>query len=69
MLSHAVDNQCMKKLLLILIAAFALACQSRDQSSDPGAGSELEEYGPVDPAESDTSNVQRDTTTRDGGEN
>ena len=57
----------MKKLLFVLIAAFALACQSRDQSADPGAGSELEEHGPVDPSESDTSDVRPDTTSLDGG--
>jgi hypothetical protein len=54
----------MKKLLLIMIAALALSCESRNQSTDPGAGSELEEKSPPDPVESDTSSIRSDTTDR-----
>ena len=53
----------MKKALLIIIAALALGCESRNQSTDPGAGSELEEKAPPDPAESDTASIRPDTTT------
>ena len=48
-----------------MLAAFALACESREQSSDRGAGSELEERAPVDPAEQDNT-VHEDTTTTGG---
>ena len=53
----------MKKSLVIVLAALTFSCQSRDQSTDPGAGSELEEHAPVDPTESDTTDVRPDTTT------
>ena len=54
----------MKKLIIILIAGLALGCDAKNRSSEHGAGSELEERAPVDPA--DTSSIHSDTTTSGG---
>jgi hypothetical protein len=56
----------MKKLLLIVVVMLAFSCESRNQSTDRGAGSELEDRAPVDPAETDTSDIHSDTTTSGG---
>jgi hypothetical protein len=56
----------MKKLILIFIAALALGCDANNRSSENGAGSELEERAPVDPAESDSSSIHSDTTMSGG---
>ena len=56
----------MKKVFLILLAVVALGCDANNRSSEHGAGSELEERAPVDPAESDTSSIHSDTTTSGG---
>jgi hypothetical protein len=56
----------MKKLIIIFVAVFAFACDAPNRSSEQGAGSELEERAPVDPAESDTSSIHSDTTTTGG---
>jgi hypothetical protein len=56
----------MKKILVFVIAALVLGCDARNQSSEHGAGSELEDRAPVDPAESDTSSIHSDTTTSGG---
>ena len=56
----------MKKLLFVVIATLALACDANNRSSEEGAGSELEEQAPVDPAESDTASIHSDTTTSGG---
>jgi hypothetical protein len=56
----------MKKILLILLAGFALGCDAPNRSSEEGAGSELEDRAPVDPAESDTTSIHSDTTTSGG---
>ena len=57
----------MKKLLFVVIATLALACDANNRSSETGAaGSELEEQAPVDPAESDTASIHSDTTTSGG---
>jgi hypothetical protein len=56
----------MKKILLICVAALAFGCDANNRSSEHGAGSELEERAPVDPAESDSSSIHSDTTTSGG---
>ena len=56
----------MKKWLFIVALAFAFSCESRNESSDRGAGSELEEKAPVDPAEPDESDIHSDSTTSGG---
>jgi hypothetical protein len=43
-----------------------ISCDAPNRSSERGAGSELEEKAPVDPAESDTSSIHSDTTTSGG---
>ena len=55
----------MKKLLFIILTTFAFACDAPNQSSDQGAGSEIEDRAPVDPAEPDNS-IHSDTTTSGG---
>lgn len=50
--------------MLTLMAAFG--CDAPNRSSEKGAGSELEESAPVDPAESDESSIHSDTTTSGG---
>lgn len=57
----------MRKFLFFgCIAALSFACDAPNRSSERGAGSELEENAPVDPAESDTSSIHSDTTTSGG---
>ena len=57
----------MKKLLFLLLTVFALGCDAPNQSSEQGAGSELEDRAPAEPApESDTSSIHSDTTTSGG---
>lgn len=55
----------MKKIFLVVLAVVALACDAPNQSSERGAGSELEDKAPVDPAE-ENSSVHSDTTTSGG---
>lgn len=55
----------MKKVLMILVTAFAMSCDAPNQSSERGPGSELEEKAPADPVESDES-IHSDTTTSGG---
>jgi len=55
----------MKKLLFAVLTVIAFGCDAPNQSSEPGAGSELEETAPVDPAE-DESSIHNDTTTSGG---
>ena len=56
----------MKKIFLVCIATLALGCDANNRSSERGAGSELEERAPVDPAESDSTSIHEDTTTSGG---
>jgi hypothetical protein len=56
----------MKKIVIFMIALFAFACDAPNRSSEHGAGSELEDRAPVDPAESDTSSIHSDTTMSGG---
>jgi hypothetical protein len=56
----------MKKVLFLFLAVIALGCDAPNRSSERGAGSEIEEQAPVDPAESDTSSIHSDTTTSGG---
>ena len=56
----------MKKLLFIFVAVLALGCDANNRSSEHGAGSELEERAPVDPAEPDSTSIHSDTTTSGG---
>lgn len=56
----------MKKILIMMVAVFALSCDSPKQSSEGGSDSELENSTPVDPAETDESNIHSDTTTSGG---
>ena len=56
----------MKTLLFALFVLFAVSCDAPNRSSEQGAGSELEDRAPVDPAESDTSSIHSDTTTSGG---
>ena len=58
----------MKYFLILFLVVFALSCDAPNRSSERGAGSELEERAPVDPAESgsDTSSIHSDTTTSGG---
>lgn len=56
----------MKKLLVILVTAFAMSCDAPNQSSERGPGSELEDKAPADPVESDESTIHSDTTTSGG---
>lgn len=53
----------MKRLILLLLALAAFGCDAPNQSSEHGAGSELEDRAPVDPSESD---IHSDTTTSGG---
>lgn len=59
----------MRKLVFILLALFAFACDAPNQSSERGAGSELEDRAPVDPAEDGAdggTSIHSDTTTSGG---
>ncbi len=56
----------MKKLLFAALIVFIFGCDAPNQSSERGAGSELEETAPVDPAEEDESSIHSDTTTSGG---
>lgn len=58
-------NVAMKKLLFIYLTALAFSCDAPNKSSERGAGSELEETAPADPAEDNTS-IHSDTTTSGG---
>ena len=56
----------MRKLLFVMLAFFAFACDAPNQSSESGAGSTIEESAPVDPAEDETddgTSINSDTTT------
>ena len=57
----------MKKLLFVVLAAFAFACDAPNQSTERGAGTELEDQAPVDPAPESENSVPADTTTSDDG--
>jgi len=46
-----------------LLLAATWACDAPNRSSEQGAGSEIEERAPVDPAPSDESTTRSDTTT------
>jgi hypothetical protein len=54
----------MIKILLVCVAALALGCDANNRSSEHGAGSELEERAPVDPA--DNTSIHEDSTTSGG---
>lgn len=57
----------MKKVLFLILTILVLGCDAPNRSSERGAGSELEESAPVDPAdESDTTSIHSDTTTSGG---
>ncbi len=56
----------MKRLLLALIVVTAFSCDAPNRSTEKGAGGEIEEKAPVDPAESDESSIHSDTTTSGG---
>jgi hypothetical protein len=56
----------MKRLIIIITVLVLFGCDAPNRSSERGAGSELEEKAPVDPAESDTSSIHSDTTTSGG---
>ena len=57
----------MKKIILCaFVAVLSFGCDAPNRSSERGAGSELEESAPVDPAEPDTSSIHEDTTTSGG---
>jgi len=57
----------MKKLMFFaMMAGLFFSCDAPNRSSERGAGSELEERAPVDPAEPDTSSIHEDTTTSGG---
>ena len=54
----------MKKMILLLLAVTALACNGDKRSSErPGSA---EEQTPVGPAEPDTTSIHSDTTTSGG---
>lgn len=56
----------MRKLIFVMLALFAFACDAPNQSSERGAGSEIEDKAPVDPAEGgteDETSTDADTTT------
>lgn len=57
----------MRKLIFVMVTLFAFACDAPNQSSERGAGSEIEDKAPVDPAESteDETSTDADTTTSD----
>ena len=52
----------MRKLIFVMAALFAFACDAPNQAREEGAGSEIEDKAPVDPAE-DESSMPADTTT------
>lgn len=56
----------MKKLLFVILTIFAFACDAPNQSSERGAGSEIEDKAPVDPAEEPDNSIHSDTTTSGG---
>ena len=56
----------MKKIFIVCLTLLAFACDAPNKSSENGAGSELEEQAPADPAEDDNTNIHSDTTTSGG---
>jgi hypothetical protein len=57
----------MKKLILIFVAALAFSCgDGSNRSSQSGSESETEDNYSNDAVESDTSSMQRDTTSNPG---
>jgi hypothetical protein len=61
----------MKKILVIILAALAFACDAPNQSSERGTDSELEDRAPAEPSDEGTStqdepSVHSDTTTSGG---
>ena len=57
----------MKKILFVVLAAFAFACDAPNQSSERGAGTELEDRAPADPVDETENTTQSDTTAADDG--
>ena len=58
----------MKKLIVVMLVLFAFACDAPNQSSERGAGSEIEDKAPVDPADDeneDGASIDADTTASD----
>lgn len=60
----SVNGSDMKKLVVLLFAACLFACDSPNQSSERGAGTELEDRAPAEP-EGESSAA--DTTAADDG--
>lgn len=66
----------MKKVIIIVLSALAFACDAPNQSSERGAGSELEDRAPAEPTDEATStegtstedatSIHSDTTTSGG---
>lgn len=57
----------MKKLLFLVLAAFAFACDAPNQSSERGAGTELEDRAPADPVDESENSTESDTTKANDG--
>jgi len=57
----------MKKLILIFLAAIAISCgDSTNRSSETGTDIETEDNYSTDPLESDTTDMEMDTTSTPG---
>jgi hypothetical protein len=53
----------MKKVILIFLAAIAFSCGDNNRSSQSGTESETEDNYSREPMESDTTDMQMDTTS------
>ena len=53
----------MKKVILIFLAAIAFSCGDSNRSSQSGTESETEDNYSKEPMESDTTDMQTDTTS------
>jgi hypothetical protein len=61
----------MKRMFIIILSVLAFACDAPNQSSERGAGSELEDRAPAEPTDEGTSteddaSIHSDTTTSGG---
>ena len=57
----------MKKVILILLAAIAFSCgDASNRSSESGSETETEDHYSTEPLESDTTQMEMDTTSSPG---